>query len=249
MTRQRSIFISAFLLSCAFFPAPSFAMKDRAEVEARVRADVTEDLVSLWQPESLTGRFCLDGRPVADFPGDVVEFWINLECPYCGILEPIQAQRRNFDICIVPRHIPSLEYGESMKKALGYEALKSFSVNAANMFWNRVIPKKTDPLPLPYEGSLLLAFQEAAIDPDAFGEALSFEASEIISQDIMDAQGRFYVVPTWVLDGIRFPACEFTAAQIPIALELAKKARAGDENALERVITLITNALMREPMM
>jgi hypothetical protein len=33
------------------------------------------------------------------------------------------------------------------------------------------------------------------------------------------------------------------------ALDLAKKAGNGDKDALERVITLITNALMDEPML
>jgi len=102
---------------------------------------------------------------------------------------------------------------------------------------------------LPYEASLLLAFQEAAIDPDAFGEALSNAAADIVNQDILDAQGRFFMVPTWVLSGIRFPACDFTAAQLPVALELARKARAGNKDALERVISVITNALMDEPML
>ena len=169
--------------------------------------------------------------------------------PWCGIREPILAQRQNPELCIVARHIPSLEYSESMKKALSYEALKKFSVNAANLFWDKVLPKAPDGLPLPYEASLLLAFQEAAIDPDAFGEALSNAAADIVNQDILDAQGRFFMVPTWVLSGIRFPACDFTAAQLPVALELARKARAGNKDAQERIITVITNALMDEPML
>jgi hypothetical protein len=234
---------------CVFFLAHSFASQDRAEVEARVRADVAKDLESLWQPDSLTARTCLDGRPAADFPGDVIEYWINMECAYCGILEPIQAQRRNADLCIVARHIPTREYSESMKKALSYEALKKYSVNAAHIFWDKVVPKSPVALPLPYEASLLLTFQEAAIDPEAFGDALSNEAASIISKDIQTAAGRISVTPTWVLEGIRFPACDFTATQLPFALELAKKARAGDKDALERIITVICNAFMRQPLM
>jgi hypothetical protein len=234
---------------CAVPPAYGVTPAERAEVEARIRADVAKDLDSLWQPETLAARTCLDGRPVADFPGDVVEIWANLECPYCGIVEPMLAQRQNAGVCIVVRHIPTREYGESMKKALGYEALKKFSVNAANLFWDKVIPKTPQEMPLPYESSLLLAFQEAAIDPDAFGEALGNEAASIVNQDILAARGRISVTPTWVLAGIGFPACDFTAAQFPVALELAKKARDGDKNALERVITIITNALTDEPML
>ena len=249
MTRPLSITL-VFLLSCALFPAQSFAAQDRAEVEARVRADVVQDLAEELQlGEWITGRACLDGRAAENLPGEVAQYWVNLECPWCGIREPIMAQRQNPDLCIVPRHIPSLEYAESMKKALSYEALKVFSVNAANIFWDKVIPKTYDALPLPYEASLLLAFQEAAIDPEAFGEALSNEAADTVNQDIWDAQGRFFMVPTWVLSGIRFPSGDFTAAQLPVVRDLARKARAGDKDAQERVITVITNALMGEPML
>jgi hypothetical protein len=246
MVRQCCLLILAVTLFSFSVATRAFA-EDRTAVEARVRADVAHDLASPWQPDSLAARTCLDGRPVADVPGDVVEYWVDLECPYCGIAEPVQAQRRNPDVCIVVRHIPMRD-GESMKKALGYEALKKFSVNAANLFWDKVVPKTPQSLPMPYEASLLLAFQEAAIDPDAFGEALGNQAASIVNQDIMDAGNRIPVTPTWVIAGIRFPACDFTAAQFPLALDLAKKARNGDTDALERVITAITNGMMNEPM-
>ena len=148
---------------CAVFPAYAHADQDRSEVEVRVRADVTKDLESLWQPDSLVGRVCLDGRPAAEFPGEVVEYWVNMECAFCGIVEPMLAQRQNSGVCIVARHVPTREYGESMKKALSYEARKKFSVNGANIFWDKVIPKTAKALHLPYEASLLLAFQEAVM--------------------------------------------------------------------------------------
>jgi len=107
MTRRPSVLLIVVL--CILLPSHGFAAPDRDEVEARVRADVIKDLESLWQPDSLAASTCLDGRPVAEFPGDVVEYWVNLECPYCGIVEPMQAQRRNADVCIVVRHIPSRE--------------------------------------------------------------------------------------------------------------------------------------------
>ncbi len=243
MTRRHSIVLTLAL--CVFFPTHGFA-DDRATVEARVRADVAQDMAFLWTPDALAGRTCLDGRSAADFSGEIVEYWVNLECSYCGIAEPMLAQRQNADVCIVVRHIPSREYGESMKKALGYEALKKFSVNAANLFWDKVVPKTPQAMPVPYEASLLLAFQEAAIDPDAFGEALGVDASVIVNQDIMDAGSRISMTPTWIISGIRFPACDFTAAQLPAALDLAKKAREGDAEALERIITAITKALMND---
>ena len=246
MTKRLSFIILSIFLLCALIPAHGIAVQDRIVAEARARADVSKDLETPWQPESLVARNCLDGRPVADFPGDVVEYWVNLECCYCGIVEPMLAQRRNADVCIVARHIPTREYSESMKKSLSYEALKKFSVNAANIFWDKVVPKTPQEMPLPYEASLLLAFQEAAIDPEAFGDALGNEAASIINQDILAALGSISMPPTWVLAGIRFPACDFTAAQFPVAVELAKKARDGDADALERIIAMIAKALMDE---
>ncbi len=62
----------------------------------------------------------------------------------------------------------------------------------------------------------------------------------------MDAASRISMTPTWIMHGIRFPACDFTAAQFPAALDLAKKAREGDTEALERIITAIASALMDE---
>ncbi len=243
MKWQRNLLLAVAL--CVFFSTHAFA-EDRATIEARVRADMAQDMAFLWTPDALSGRTCLDGRSVADFPGEVVEYWVNLECPYCGIAQPLLAQRQNPGVCIVVRHIPTKEYGEAMKKALAYEALKKFSPNAANLFWDRVVPKTPQALPMPYEASLLLAFQEAAIDPDVFGEALGVDAAAIVNQDIMDAGGRISITPTWIIAGIRFPACDFTAAQFPAALDLAKKARDRDAKALERIVTAITSALMNE---
>jgi hypothetical protein len=235
------------LALCFLLPAHAFA-EDKKAVEASVRADVAQDMAFLWSPDALSGRTCLDGRSVADVSGEIVEYWANLECPYCGIAEPLLAQRQNQDVCIVVRHIPTKEYGESMKKALAYEALKKFSVNSANLFWDKVVPKKPQAMPMPYEASLLQSFQEAAIDPDAFGETLGAEASAIVNQDIMDAATRISMTPTWVISGIRFPACDFTAAQFPVAVDMAKKAKGGDKDALEQVVTTISNGMMNKPL-
>ena len=152
-------------------------MSDRVAVDAGVKAEIAKDLASPYSPhESLSGRTCLDGRPVDGFQGDIVELWSNLECPFCGIQEPLQAQRDNPGLCIVVRHIPSDEYGESLKKALSYEALKTFSVNAAHRFWDAVLPKTSLGIPVPYEAALQTAIQEAAIAPDAFADALQAAA-------------------------------------------------------------------------
>ena len=114
-------------------------------------------------------------------------------------------------MCIVVRHIPTDQYGESLKKALSYEALKQFSANAANLFWDKVLPQTSLGIPTPYEASLLLAFQEATIPAEAFGEALSKDAASIVNADILAGYGRITSTPTYILAGIRFPSCDFTA--------------------------------------
>ena len=249
--RRRFFSTLAVSFYCLFVMlAPVYAgtpITERIAVEAGVKTEVTKDLAVPYNPlDGLSGRTCLDGRPVADFQGDIVEYWANLECPYCGIQEPVLAQRNNPDMCIVVRHIPANQYGDSMKKALSYEALKRFSVNAANLFWDSVVPKTTLSIPAPYEAALLLAFQEAAISPEKFTETLTKDASELVSQDVLAAQARISSTPTYILEGIRFTACDFKASELPPALELAKKARKGDEDAKERIIKIITNGLMNE---
>ena len=180
--------------------------------------------------------------------GDILEYWSNLECPYCGIQEPLQAQRDNPGLCIVVRHIPSDEYGESLKKALAYEALRGFSANAAHRFWDAVLPKTTLGIPIPYEAALQTALQEATIAPEAFADALQAVAP-LVSADIVAAQSRITSTPTWILGGIRFPACDFKAAELPTALELARKVRSGNTDAQERVAGIITRGLLDETLL
>ena len=101
------------LFFCLFLGITSFAhagtpISDRMAVEAGVKTEIAKDLASPYSPhESLSGRTCLDGRPVDGFQGDILEYWANLECPYCGIQELLQVQRNHPDLCIVVRHIPS----------------------------------------------------------------------------------------------------------------------------------------------
>ena len=237
------------LLGFSFSAHAGTPMSDRVAVEAGIKAEIAKDQASPYSPhESLSGRTCLDGRSVDGFHGDIVELWANLECPYCGIQEPLQAQREHPDLCIVVRHIPSDEYGESLKKALSYEALHGFSVNAAHRFWDAVLPKTSLGIPVPYEAALQTAMQEAAITPEAFSNALR-DASKLVSADILAAQSRISSTPTYVLDGIRFSACDFKAAELPLALELAKQTRKGDASAKERVIQIMLRGLLNEALM
>ena len=149
--------------------------------------------------------------------------------PYCGIQELLQVQRNHPDLCIVVRHIPSDEYGESLKKALSYEALRTFSANAAHRFWDSVLPKTSLGIPVPYE-----AAQAAA---------------PLVGADIVAAQSRIVSTPTWILDGIRFPACDFKAGELPVALELARKTRSGDVRAKDEVSQIIARGLLNESLL
>ena len=243
-----SMIATALVLLSVHVAHAGTPMMDRVAVEAKVRAEVGKDLVLPYNPgETLTDRHCLDGQAVKDVQGDLVEYWVNLECPYCGVREPLQAQRANSGMCIVVRHRPSDQYGESLKKALSYEALKHFSANAANLFWDKVLPQTALGIPVPYEASLILAFQEAAIAPEAFGEVLTKDAARIVNQDILASNGRIMSTPTYILAGIRFPSCDFTAGQLREALVLAKKARANDPDATTQLVNIIVNCLMNEP--
>lgn len=111
------------------------------------------------------------------------------------------------------------------------------------------MPKTTLAIPSPYEAALLLAFQEAAIAPETFTETLTKDAAELVSRGIVAAQGRITSTPTYILAGIRFTACDFKAGQLRGALELALKARKGDEDARRQVIESITRGNMNETML
>lgn len=222
------------------------SMSDRIAVEAGVKAELSKDLALPYAPDAtLSDRTCLDGRPIKEFQGDLVEYWVNLECPYCGIEEPLRAQRENPGMCIVVRHSPSDNYGESLKKALSFEALLRFSPNAAHSFWNAVIPRTPLGVPKPYEAALQTALQDAAIVPEDFADSLQ-QVAPVVGADIIASQSKITSTPTWILDGIRFPACDFTALQVPLALELAHKARTDDSDAKERIVQMITRGLLNE---
>lgn len=114
--------LSILAIACSFvLPVSSLRagtpMSDRVAVEAGVRTELAKDL-ALPPPalSDLSGRRCLDGRPVDGVQGEVVEYWANLECSYCGIQEVIRAQREDSNLCIVVRHAPAEAYGESLKR-------------------------------------------------------------------------------------------------------------------------------------
>ena len=243
-----------FLVAVVFFygsvmPCMAATKADRVAVEASVKAELGKDLAHSLPDKSLwSERSCLDGRSAADFQGNVIEYWVNLECPYCGIAEPFKAQTDNQGICIVVRHASSIQYGEALKKAISYEALGKFSQNAANRFWEAIAPKTALAIPIPYGSALQTDLEETAVGQEMFAEEIE-KASQLVSSDILASQELIFSTPTYVLEGIRFPACDFKAAQIPHALELAKKARAGDMAAKSEIVDIITRGLLDEQLL
>lgn len=73
------------------------------------------------------------------------------------------------------------------------------------------------------------------------------DAARIVNQDILASNGRIMSTPTYILAGIHFPSCDFTAGQLREALVLAKKARANDPDATTQLVNIIVNGLMNEP--
>lgn len=247
MKNLLAILLGAILLVCAL-PIWPLSGTARIATEARVKAELAKDLAQPYALSiALSERICLDGRPVAGFDGDVIEYWVNFECPYCGIAEPLKAQRENSGLCIVVRHVP-VSTGDSLKKAIAFEALKTFSVNAANRFWDAVIPKTSLAIPIPYEAALRSALDEALIVQDSFGEAVE-KVAALVSGDIIASRERVTATPTYILEGLRFPACDFRADQLPTALELAKKVRSGDEDARKKATEMIVRGLLNEQLL
>ncbi len=243
----RTLFFMFIFCACLTVEISHASPQDRVATKARVEADISKDLALAWTPlPALEKRTCLDGRPVAGHTGDIVEYWANMECPFCGIDEIALAQKDNPEMCIVVRHSATIGISEAVKKALSYEALREFSVNAANRFWHNIIPRTKLEIAASYNQSLQTALQEAGIDMEKFGEAVTDIARERVSTDIVEAQNKVFSTPTFVLDGLRFPACDFKAAELPIALDLAKKARQGDAEARAKIIEIIISGILGE---
>lgn len=111
-------------------------------------------------------------------------------------------------------------------------------------FWQTVTPKTELDIPMPYASALQTAMSEAALDPEKFSEQLGAHATEIVNDDFTSGHTRITSTPTWILAGIRFPSCDFTAVELKHALALAKKARSGDKAATDEVITIITKEIL-----
>lgn len=90
MSRQHKALLATTIFTMctlAFFTSPLHAgtsLSDRMAVQAGVKTEIAKDLASLYSPhERLSGRTCLDGRPVDGFQGEILEYWVNLE--WCAV--------------------------------------------------------------------------------------------------------------------------------------------------------------------
>ncbi len=232
---MRNILIPLF---CLIIISPIHA----ASIENRIKKEIMNDLATGWPADNLANRQTITGSPVSNH---FIEYWIDMECQYCNISEPLLAVRKNPGLEIVIRHRIKPNEGESLKKALTYEALKIFSINAANQFWHAILPKKQMPVAAPYASSLATAMAAANIDPESFAQALAGQAIDIIQED-MKAASRISSTPTYVIGGIRFTACDFTADELLHAYTLAIKARSGNKKAIEKIIQIIKKEQMEE---
>lgn len=253
MSRQHNALLAAALFTMCtlvFFPSSLHAgtASDRVAVETDVKTGLAKDLSQPYAAplEKLSGRTCLDGRQPGQ-EAELIEFWASLECSYCGIRELVQAQQEHPDWCVVVRHIPASP--EGLRKALSFEALRKFSTSAALTFWDAVIPKADAPMPRPYEGALMQAYADAVIAEKDFSAALTGDAADLVNADIVAGRGIISSTPTYVLRGIRFGACDFTAAQLEQALALARRARSGDSEAAREIGEVITRGRMGEKML
>lgn len=219
---------------------------ERTLVERDVRATLDKDMAAPWATAGDAARVCLDGKPAGD-AGNAVEVWVSPECRFCGLREAFQAQQTHPEWRIVVRHMPA--GGEGLKKALAFEALKQFSASAAVMFWEEILPRTDLAIPRPFEAALLRALSEAAIPQEKYSAVLEKQSVQIVMGDMLAGAGVIGSTPTWVLEGFRFASCDFTAAQLEKAMELARKARRGDAAAREAIVEIIVRGRMNEPML
>lgn len=219
---------------------------ERTLVERDVWVTVNRDMAAPWATAGDAARVCLDGKPVGDV-GNAVEVWVSPECRFCGLREAFEAQRAHPEWRIVVRHMPA--GGEGLKKALAFEALKQFSASAAVLFWEEILPRTGLAIPRPFEAALLRALSEAAIPQEKYSAVLEKQAVQTVLGDMLAGAGVIGSTPTWVLEGFRFASCDFTAAQLEKAMELARKARQGDAAARETIVEIIVRGRMNEPML
>ena len=146
------------------------------------------------------------------------------------------------------RHIPSDEYGESLKKALSYEALRGFSANAATSLLGRRSAENHPRHPRPYGAALQAALQEAAIAPEAFAKALQ-AAAPLVGADIVAAQSRITSTrPGFSTVSVSPPAIS-RRKNCPQLWSWPAKSGLETMDSRERVIGIIMRGLLNESLL
>ncbi len=213
-----------------------FANLAHANTKAKAMNEVQQDIVS---PIQMAGnnRLCLDGSKP---DGKVkIDYWVDFECPYCRVQDIVEFQRENKDACIIIRHTPSIGQG-SMPKALTYEALLQINANAANNFWKDVYPQGG--ISKPYQLPVMNALNSLVMTPEQFKPHID-KVKSTIERDNQYSTTILSYTPTFVIEGIRFTACDFTASQLEKVIPIAKAARKGDKEAQAKIVQIIDNGL------
>ena len=70
--------------------------------------------------------------------------------------------------------------------------------------------------------------------------------AETVSKDIVEAQNLISTTPTYIMEGIRLPSCDFTAKEIPSALALAKRIRSYKDGTIHELIEIIVKNITED---
>lgn len=226
-------FIMWFALSI-LIASPCFAADENL-----IRSGITTDM-SMPFSAPLTGRTCLDGKPVTAPDRQLIEYWVDLECYWCQLPEVEAFQKENQSMCVVVRHFPTSDL--AVEKALIFETLQKQSPAAAAEFWNSIVPKnEADPLGDSGSTHALLEtlIEKHKLDQIEVMRSLQNDATQNLGTDRLAGMNKIDFTPTVVIDGIRLGACSFSRHELPQALELVKKVKAGDTEALDELVKIV----------
>jgi hypothetical protein len=221
------------LLLCLI--TPSYAGLKRDEILTTLNGDIEKPFSA-----PLFTRQCVDGRQAQNFEGEIIEYWVDMNCGWCAIEPIVKAQAKNQDWCIVVRHAASRDVSTSLQKSLTFESLKQQSSGASLLFWENVYPKTGRQLSEKEIHDLfLLLATKLNLDMQKLTDDGVNIAALNVAMDIEVARTEIRSTPTFVISGIRMPACDFSVEELKAAVELAARARQGDVAAKDALHGLI----------
>ncbi len=216
----------------------------RDTITAEIESDLQTPLVS-----NLMGRKCLNGQPVPNFEGQIIEYWVSLDCPYCTI-EGVQAiQAANASACVVVRHYATED--SAIQKSMAYEALAAQSLPAAQEFWTLVLPKhgqdkNVEQAQKEIADSLQTLMAKYALDNDFFASTAYQTTTNQLNQDRLDSMNKISFTPTFVIDGIRLSACDLKQNEFVEISTLITNAKKGDIPAKKALIEFLVKEQKEE---